>query len=63
MTKIYVCAHCNRVDTQTRSWPAQCKRSSMETTEECVIRSNDGKKIVFYDADPKRVAEERYNRA
>ena len=59
--KVFVCAHCGRVDTQNRSWKMACKLHSFETTADCVItkKSKVGHKVLFYDPDPKVVAEKR----
>lgn len=51
---IYICAHCNRADTQTRSWHQVCKLHMIETTEDCVIltKGKTGLKVKFYDPNP-----------
>lgn len=59
--KVYVCAHCGRVDTQTRSWHPECKRHAFETTDDCVIQKKGkiGMSLVFYDPNPEVVANKR----
>lgn len=58
---IYICTHCDRADSQTRSWPTICKLHVIPTDEDHVILVKRGGKmrVKFYDPDISRVEAER----